>query len=372
MVDTIVNDSIGDVDEVSFCITPTSMIDDVEVKLFVSPPPRPGFETNLRVLLSNVGSSKLNGILTLLYDSTKVEFITINNLSTVVMPGEIELQVSELSPLSEIVLNVKMRVLPPPINTILDSIKLYTSFVHDGIDYTPNNNNIRVCRRLIGSYDPNDIAVREGPFILESQKSDFLHYLIRFQNTGTADAINVLVENSIDKNLDLSTFTLEETSHLSRVSLMDDRTVIFNFENIYLPDSTANELESHGFIAYKIKPDQNIGVGEEIANQASIFFDFNDAIITNKVVTQIIEPNSVLNLSEQNIQFYPNLTSDLIYVQSDIIFESYDILSLEGVLIQNKKYNSGIIDVSSIQEGAYLCVFKTQNGQKISNFFVKI
>ena len=372
LIDTITIDSLEDIDEVNFCIVPTNSIDDAELKLFVTPPPRPGFETSIRTVLKNIGTNELEGILSLKYDTSKVEFVSIDEPSAIIESGEISMQVSEFGAFSEIVLRIELRVKQPPTNTIEDSLKLLASFEHNGMDLTPDNNIVEECIQLIGSYDPNDIAVKEGPFILENQISDFLHYFIRFQNTGTADAINVLVENEIDENLDISTFELEETSHLGRVTLINDGTAVFDFENIYLPDSTTNELESHGFIAYKIKPKQDIGIGDKIYNQASIFFDFNEAIITNTVVTEVVEPTSTTNLFAQKVKLSPNLTNDIINIQSDIEFKRLVILNTQGILVKEMNPVLDNINVSDLEEGIYYCILTTQDGEKISKSFVKI
>jgi hypothetical protein len=46
-------------------------------------------------------------------------------------------------------------------------------------------------------------------------------------------------------------------------------------------DSTTTEEDSHGFIAYRVKPLKNVSVGDTIPNRASIYFDFNLPIVTN-------------------------------------------------------------------------------------------
>ena len=55
----------------------------------------------------------------------------------------------------------------------------------------------------------------------------------------------------------------------------------FNFENIYLPDSTSNEPESHGYVRFKIRTLNDPSIGEEIENTSYIYFDNNPPIKTN-------------------------------------------------------------------------------------------
>ena len=101
------------------------------------------------------------------------------------------------------------------------------------------------------SYDPNDKQVfpngyAEPHYVLPATE---LEYLVRFQNTGNAPATHVLVSDTIDPQLDLSTFELMANSHSVMTTINPiNRTVDFYFENIMLPDSTNNEPESHGLV----------------------------------------------------------------------------------------------------------------------------
>ena len=51
-----------------------------------------------------------------------------------------------------------------------------------------------------------------------------------------------------------------------------------------LPDSNKSEMMSHGFVKFSIRPKANITTKDLITNTAGIYFDFNDAVITNEVV----------------------------------------------------------------------------------------
>jgi PKD repeat protein len=69
----------------------------------------------------------------------------------------------------------------------------------------------------------------------------------------------------------------------------ETRVVDFFFENIQLPDSVNNEPESHGLMSYAIAPYAGLDVGTELNNTAFIYFDNNDAIVTNTTWTTIHE-----------------------------------------------------------------------------------
>lgn len=138
-----------------------------------------------------------------------------------------------------------------------------------------------------GSFDPNDISVTPSGSIA---LTDTLEYLIRFQNTGTDTAFNVRVVDSLDADLDISTFVAGAGSHAYTFSIVPPNSIVFTFAHINLLDSTANEPMSHGFVKFRIQPRSGLAAGTDIANQAAIFFDFNPAVMTNTVHNQIAQP----------------------------------------------------------------------------------
>lgn len=142
------------------------------------------------------------------------------------------------------------------------------------------------------AYDPNDKQAfppgyAEPHFIDNGQE---LEYLVRFQNTGNAPASDVLVQDTLDVNLDLNSFELVANSHSVAVTLNPEtRLLNFFFEDIMLPDSTCCEPESHGFISFRISPHNNLPPGTEINNTAYIYFDNNPPIVTNTTWHTIYE-----------------------------------------------------------------------------------
>ncbi len=87
------------------------------------------------------------------------------------------------------------------------------------------------------------------------------------------------------------------TSHPCNVSFKDGNVVSFWFPNLSLPNSSANELASHGFVTFKIKPKSNWIAHQPINNSAQIYFDFNLPITTNTVTSLLTNP-TFLTLNE--------------------------------------------------------------------------
>lgn len=146
-------------------------------------------------------------------------------------------------------------------------------------------------REVRGSYDPNQKGVEPEPAIPEGE---ILRYHVDFQNVGTAEAIDVVVRDTLDANLDIATVQFGTTSHAS-VAQIEDRTLVWTFAGINLPDSTSNEPESHGYAEFTVYPLPGLDPGTEIRNDAAIYFDFNEPVITNEVMTFILGPSGVLD-----------------------------------------------------------------------------
>ena len=147
------------------------------------------------------------------------------------------------------------------------------------------------------AYDPNDKTVE--PSIPGNENftlfGDTLNYLVRFQNTGTDTAFTVIIEDYLDSDLDYTSLEVMGASHFYDVTL-DQTTgrLVFVFDNILLPDSTTNEVKSHGFFRYRIQHKENLPEYTYIQNFASIYFDFNPPIVTNTVESILVSTYPLL------------------------------------------------------------------------------
>ena len=224
-----------------------------------------------------------------------------------------------------------------------------------------SNDTSSVLLPILTSYDPNDKQVSpqgfgaEG-FIDPNQKE--LSYLIRFQNTGNAMAYNVAIEDTISNLLDINSLRVLGASHNYLIE-KDNNLIRFKFNNIMLPDSNANEPNSHGFIQYTIEQDAGNLPGDEINNTAYIYFDYNPAVVTNTTLNTIPFPISVEDISRSNFKVYPNPTHDIIYISSatneikSVVI--YDLLGREVISRTNNTLTKALsVSLESLPLGVYL------------------
>lgn len=164
------------------------------------------------------------------------------------------------------------------------------------------------CMEVITSYDPNDKqgfprGVGEEHYI--DQNVD-LEYMIRFQNTGTAAAINVEIRDAIPTLwLDPTTVRPGAASHPYTFDMDDNGALSFKFNNINLPDSTHFPEASQGFVTFRVSQRKDLPIGTQIKNSAGIYFDFNAPVITNETLHTI--GKDYLELSNTQVVFDPQM-----------------------------------------------------------------
>ena len=184
--------------------------------------------------------------------------------------------------------NIKIYTQVPPditlLGTQLSSTALLTTAGNDG---DLSNNSATKLRTITGAYDPNDKLATTSSgssSVWQLNEDEWIDYTIRFQNTGTDTAFNVLITDTLPPELDPGSIIWGAASHSHAHTLEGQGTLKFHFPNILLPDSNINEPLSHGFVGFRIRPRLPLLPGEEITNIANIYFDFNPPIITEPSV----------------------------------------------------------------------------------------
>jgi uncharacterized repeat protein (TIGR01451 family) len=341
------NTIIGD-----FCVTANNNINDLNITFLPTVSARPGFVTSYVATFHNVGTTVLSGSVVIDFSDSQLDFYVSDVPVTSQTGNSLTFDYLDFQPFETRMINISFQVLPPPIVEIGEVLS-FTATVNPVVDDETEEDNIFVLdQTVIGSYDPNDITVIEGNSIYIDDVDQFLHYVIRFQNTGTASAVNIVVDNILDANLDWSTLALEGISHPYTVEIRNGNNVSFVFDNIYLPDSTTNEAESHGYISYKIKPIQSIEVGHIMSNTADIFFDFNPAIQTNTVITEVIETLGDEDISAFVFTIYPVPSTNFITISTQSALSKVEIYSYQGVKVHQSTSETKI-DISALSTGLY-------------------
>lgn len=231
---------------------------------------------------------------------------------------------------------------------------------------------------VTGSYDPNDKQGTTSSRLSDTQyflaQDEWVDYTIRFQNTGTATAETVVVRDVLDDDLNITSLEILGSSHDFTPSFGEGRELVFTFNNIDLPDSTSDLTGSQGFISYRIKPNDDNIVGDELENTAGIYFDFNPPIITN-TVTHVVELSTSMDSpstsSGRHLSVVPNPVSDMLGIigpmdPANTIF----VVGTDGRVVLNERARS-VLDVSHLAPGAYALRLVGTNGYMTSTVFIK-
>ena len=223
------------------------------------------------------------------------------------------------------------------------------------------------CGPVTGSYDPNDKrgfpkGLTEDHLILPNRSID---YVIRFQNTGTDTAFNIVVRDTLDFDLDIFSVRPGVSSHDYTFKTYGPRVLEWTFSNIMLPDSTIDEPGSNGFLTFKVDQLLNLSNGTMITNDADIYFDFNDPIITNETWHQIDDMlqsapvgSVFITLEEEEVEVYPNPTTDIIFIDNseELVGAEFIISDFKGNIVKKGilSFQHNEIDVRSLSQGAYV------------------
>ncbi len=151
-------------------------------------------------------------------------------------------------------------------------------------DNDSTNNYFTRCFNIVNSFDPNDKSVDK--IYINNPDGEWLTYTIRFQNTGTAEAINIYILDTLSSNVDEGSFQLLSYSHEPFIQIAN-KAIRFQFSNIHLPDSNNYEPGSHGYVTYRVKSLAGLPYNTEVKNKAFIYFDYNPPVITNEATSVV-------------------------------------------------------------------------------------
>lgn len=348
-----------------FGLQATASVSDTWVSL-TGGDPIAGFSTNYWVNYGNSGTVVESGMLSLTLDS----LLTFNSATpapdSTSAPNSYFWDYSSLAPGQTGLISVYTTVGIGFPNTQLHTSASITDIANDT---TPDDNVDSLNQVLLTSYDPNDKMVKPagvGDDLL-TLKDQYLEYTIRFQNTGNFQAFNVRVEDTLTTNLDLNTFQILGFSHPMTYIIDQDRLAIFSFDNILLPDSNANEPESHGFVKFRIRPITGLADSVRIENEAYIYFDFNEAVITNTIVSTMVDSividgtDAIAPLYEDvGFKVYPNpfkTSTVLEFDDPSNRINQIDLYDLQGRKVRtytNLNQHRHTIEKGSLIPGMYL------------------
>ncbi len=327
---------------------------------------RPGFQFDYALNVRNLTPTSTGAVTT-----TFVVDPTLNYLSATPAPNNVTgntLTWNQISLGAWQERNIIVRTMVPPdinlLGTVLASTATLATANSDG-DLA--NNTATNLRTITGAYDPNDkLAVTSSgsssSWIIDAD--EWIDYTIRFQNTGTDTAFNVIITDTLPPSLDPASIIRGAASHTHTWQLFGQGVLKFIFTNILLPDSNVNEPRSHGFVSFRTRPHLPISPGATIENIANIYFDFNPPVITEPSVLVAEFSTGVGRIPFTTMLIAPNPATDILRVTLQTALRTNaQVLSVDGRTIAvpiTQQAHALELDVRFLAPGPYL--IRTEQG----------
>jgi hypothetical protein len=189
--------------------------------------------------------------------------------------------------------------------------------------------------------------------------------MVHFQNTGSYYAQKVVVLDTLDADLDWSSLRPVYQSHPCVVTMNENGVVKFTFDNINLPAEMMNPMGSNGMLTYTIHTKKNLALGTTFTNNAAIYFDYNEPVITNTALNTLGAPQSINNTQgshNNSFTIYPNPTAKMFYARlngTNNVKANMKITDISGkvVIVRDLQLQTGMqnvpVDVATLSPGLY-------------------
>jgi len=353
-----------------FPVIATEPYVDAGVVLVSSMSPMPGFAMQETISYTNYGSEPIiSGTLAYSKDEA-IAALTISEAAAITNASGFTLNFTNLMPFET--RSVTIEYTMPFIPAVQLGQLMHSSVIVSALaDDFQLNNQSGLVQTIIGSFDPNDKTEAHGANILHSEfsQNEFLRYIIRFENTGTAPAYNIRIEDVLDSQLDATTVELLASSHNTTIS-RDGQSLTFNLPNVMLPPSVENTQIGHGYVQFRVKP-ISVSLGDVIPNTASIYFDFNPAIITPNWTTTFVSQLFIDENQTVRVVVYPNPVNDVLTINVDnATVKSATVRDITGKIVDTV-LSSDRIDLKDVASGLYFLEVETDHGQKLTRKIIK-
>lgn len=354
----------------NFCVAPNGNHNDLEVTLLPIGIARPGFDAYYKIVYKNKGTHSQSGTISLDFDDTIMDLLSAYPVTSNQVMNSLTWNFNNLLPFEtraiDLVLNLNSPLETPPLNS--GSFLYYTVNINGFTDETPIDNVSALSQPVINSLDPNDKICIEGTTIEPSVVGNYVHYIINFENTGTAEAQNIVVKDIIDTTkYDITSLIplAGSASFITRITTTNQ--VEFVFQNINLPFTPGS---NDGYVAFKIKTKPTLVLGDAFSNTANIYFDYNAPIVTNTATTTIAALANPTFAFSDYFTLSPVPTKGTLSISSkqDSTIKSVSIYNTLGQLMLVTSNPSKTIDVSDLTSGSYFIKVITDKGSSSETF----
>ena len=352
------------------CVTANGVHNDLEITILPVVAARPNTNATYKISYKNKGTSVQSGTVNLVFEDAKMDLVSATPINTGSSVNTLNWSFANLQPFESreilVVMNINSPTETPAVNS--GDVLYFTADVAGATDESPTDNTSVINQSVVNSLDPNVKVCLEGIMVSPAQVGKYVHYFIHFENTGTANATNIVVKDIIDTaKYDINSLVPLNGSASYVTRLSSPNQVEFIFQNINLP---FNDVTNDGYVSFKIKTKSTLVIGDTFSNNANIYFDYNPAIVTNTAITIVsalgikdFDFNSMFTLSPVPAGNILTLTN-----KQGIVISSASIYNTLGQLIQVSTNPNETIDVSGLKAGTYFIKVISDKGTASSKF----
>lgn len=346
-----------------FCIVPTGVHHDLEVVIIPIGSARPGFDVTYKIKYKNEGVVSENGTVVFNYNEATLDYVSSSVAPTIQSSGLLSWNIGLIAPFQSGEIMVTVNVNSPTENPAVnagDFLNFTATITGLNTDETPDDSTFALAQVVVNSFDPNDKTCLEGSTITPSSIGKYVHYKIKFENTGTFPAQNIVVKDNIDTTkFDISTLQMTDASHSCITRITNPDKVEFIFEHINLPFDDAN---NDGYVVFKIKTKPTLVLGNSFSNLASIYFDYNFPIVTNNYTTTIQNSLGTNPFKMETLTTFPNPVEDMLQFKTNENVVKIEVYDITGRILSSHAVQENKVDLSALKTGNYMLKVFTENG----------
>jgi len=272
-----------------FCVNPSSNLQcHSQVAMYPLDAAQAGFTADYMCVIRNTGNTTISGDIAIEYPDSVMQFVNSDeNWSSV--NGVLKYATNAIPPFGKFESRFTMQLNSPMDSPPLDGdekLEFQISTLLNNAIGEEKTDTVFLEQDVVNSFDPNDKLCMQGDTLEIEKIEDEMHYTIRFENNGTAEAVNVKIRDIFRlSDFDPRSIRLINSSHPVDMQAHEHE-ILFEFNNINLGFEDGNNT---GHVSFSIKPSDNAKALDTLENTAEIYFDFNYPIITNTTQTFIYD-----------------------------------------------------------------------------------
>jgi hypothetical protein len=146
-------------------------------------------------------------------------------------------------------------------------------------------------------------------------------YRLDFKNLTSDTIKQIIIIDTLDPALDIQSFIPLNASHNYTIKIINNNILVFEFNNIFLPDSNHAPNNFKGYVKFYIVPRNLPAKNTVIKNKYSIVFDNQTTKSSNEVVNVMLDTIFVKSGLNQivplkiNARLYPNPTQTVVFIE---------------------------------------------------------